>query len=416
MDQMKGALFCVLAAASPAIASGIDLHGFAQVNYAARTTGAKLSSDSGDFLLGDERLQLSLTGSAPSGTGSFFAKTDFFHDAVDGTGDIEIREAYLDLSGERLEARLGRQIVTWGVGDLLFINDVFPKDWAAFFSGRPLEYLKSGSDALKFNLYRSDLAMELIAIPFFEPDRLPGVDRFFLFDPFSGVTQRTTSEPRGDVENVELAAKLSRPVGALDASLYAYRGFYRSPAAVPDSMTSPAAVTLRFPRLNVYGASIQGSGFGGVVALEGGYYDSREDLAGRDPLVPNSQARYLLGYQRQLGKDFSGGVQYYGEYMLRHKRYLAALPAGFPKQDELRQLITLRLTRMLKYQTWRLSMFAYWSPTDEDFYAIPEVRYSVSDGVWLALGANVFGGASRSTFFGQFDLNDNLYMSARYEF
>jgi hypothetical protein len=37
-------------------------------------------------------------------------------------------------------------IITWGVGDLLFINDVFPKDWESFFSGRPPEYLKLGVD------------------------------------------------------------------------------------------------------------------------------------------------------------------------------------------------------------------------------------------------------------------------------
>jgi hypothetical protein len=102
--------------------------------------------------------------------------------------------------------------------------------------------------------------------------------------------------------------------------------------------------------------------------------------------------------------------------MLRHDRYLANLPAGFPQQDELRQLIAARLTKFLKYQTWKLSLFGYWSPTDEDFYVIPEVWRSLADGVWISLGGNVFGGADQTTFFGQFDKNDNVYVNLRYEF
>jgi hypothetical protein len=47
------------------------------------------------------------------------------------------------------DVKLGRQILTWGTGDLLFINDLFPKDWESFFIGRDSEYLKGPSDALK---------------------------------------------------------------------------------------------------------------------------------------------------------------------------------------------------------------------------------------------------------------------------
>lgn len=59
-----------------------------------------------------------------------------------GEFDVDLREAYLDYTTENCDFRLGRQFVTWGVGDLLFINDVFSKDYVSFFAGRPLEYLK----------------------------------------------------------------------------------------------------------------------------------------------------------------------------------------------------------------------------------------------------------------------------------
>ncbi len=413
------ALYCLaalLAAVPGADAAEVALHGFLQAGYASRVTGERPSSASGDFLVGEERLQLALSGAVPSNPAAFSVKADFFHDGIARKAEMEVREAYLDLGEGPLSARLGRQIITWGTGDLLFINDVFPKDWTALFSGRPLEYLKLGSDALKVNALAADFDLEAVAIPYFEADRLPASDRFFVFDPLAQVTNRTVENPRADLSNAELALKVSRPLGRWDAALYAYRGFYRSPAMVPDSMTAPTRVFLRFPRRNVYGASIRGAGLGGVVSLEGGYYDSRKDHAGSDPLVPNSQALYLAGYQRQLGEDLNAGVQYYGEHMLHHDRYLAALPAGFPRNDRLRHLVAGRLTRFLKYQTWKLSLFGYYSPSDEDFYLIPEVWHSLADGVWLALGANVFGGARRTTFFGQFDRNDNVYLTARYEF
>jgi hypothetical protein len=90
----------------------VILHGFAQAGYAARITGAALPSGGGDFLVGEERLQLSLSGAIPAGVGGFSAKVDFFHDAVAGTTGLDIREAYLDVGGGKIGARVGRQIIT----------------------------------------------------------------------------------------------------------------------------------------------------------------------------------------------------------------------------------------------------------------------------------------------------------------
>ncbi|MBI4667824.1 MAG: hypothetical protein HY747_01360 [Elusimicrobia bacterium] len=420
MDQIKKfSLFVIsfLPATALLAADGLAWHGFLQTSHASRLGGTSDSKTaSGDFLFGEERLQLSLSGSAPGEPVNFQAKTDFFHDEVAGENRLEIREANLNYAAEAFEIRLGRQIVTWGTGDLLFINDVFPKDWTALFSGKPLEYLKLGAGALKGNFYAKGFTLEALAMPSFEPDRMPSSDRFVFFDPFSRITQRTTVKPKGDLENVETALRVARPISRWDTALYAYRGFYRSPVMMPDSFASPTALTISYPKLAVYGFSVQGPGAGGLLGLEGGFYDSRQDRFGSDPIVPNSHAAYLLGYQRQLGADFTAGLQYYGEQMMRYDRYKSSLPAGFPQAHELRQLLTLRLTQFFKYQTWRLSLFGYWSPTDEDFYFIPEARHTLSDGIWLALGGNIFGGAKDNTFFGQFDKNDNFYLAMRYEF
>ncbi len=60
---------------------------------------------------------------------------------------------------------LGRQILTWGTGDLVFINDLFPKDWVSFFIGRDVEYLKAPSDALKVSAFSSWANLDLVYTP-----------------------------------------------------------------------------------------------------------------------------------------------------------------------------------------------------------------------------------------------------------
>ncbi|MDP6580881.1 MAG: hypothetical protein QF681_09505, partial [Vicinamibacterales bacterium] len=132
--------------------------------------------------------------------------------------------------------------------------------------------------------------------------------------------------------------------------------------------------------------------------------------------IENSQVRVLVGYQRAFGSDLTIGGQYSAERMLDHGAYRATLPAGFPARDRTRHSLTARITRTFNYQTSQVSLFAWVSPNDEDFYLNPEIRYSVSDEAWIALGVNLFGGSEPHTFFGQFDRDDNLYATVRYTF
>ncbi len=412
--KYRAAISLIFLLVTPAPAEEIALHGFVQGNYAGRVTGeVPPGPGGGDFVLGDERFQLKLA--ASSKEAGFFLKTDFFQDAITRATDQEVREARIDYGSGAMDLRLGRQIITWGVGDLLFINDIFPKDYAAFFSGRPLEYLKIGSDAAKMDLFSDLVSAELVVTPFFQPDRLPATPRFFVVDPFPGLP-RTIQEPEAKFRNTELALRLYRDILGFDTAVYAYRGFWRTPAMRPDNPLSPTQVTLFYPRLAVYGASTQGNAFGGVTSLEAGYYDSLDDRSGNDPAIPNSMIKYLAGYQRQIWNEFTAGVQYYGEYLLNYDAYRDTLPPGFSAQDRLRQVLTVRFTQLLRYQTLRLSLFAFYSPTDKDCYFIPEVRYSFTDTLWGAMGANIFGGEKETTPFGQMDKNDNVYVTVRYEF
>ncbi|HAZ10613.1 MAG TPA: hypothetical protein DCY56_05870 [Candidatus Omnitrophica bacterium] len=398
-------------------AEDLVVHGFLQTNYSARIAddnpqGAK----QGNLIMGEERFQLKSSFYPQKSKIGFFVKSDFYHDLVEEDFNVDFREGYIDFSDDKFGIRLGKQIFTWGVGDLLFINDVFPKDWEAFYSGRPLEYLKQGVGAGKFNLYTDFASAEFIVIPYFTPDNMPSTGRFFFFDPYPNIMNREVEKPKTTFENTEYALRIYRSLGGADITAYAYKGFYRAPAMRADNFTSPAAISHFYAELGVYGASLQESALGGVVNAEYGYYDSMDDRNGKNPGIKNSQSKFLIGYQKAFPADFTVGLQYYGELMHQYSQYEDNLPSAFAREDRLHQYITLRLTKLLKYQTLKISLFSFYSPDDKDFLIMPEISYNFTDNLQAMLGANIFGGIDNNTALGQHNKNDNIYVTLRYNF
>ncbi len=398
----------------PAFASDFSFHGFVESAGGIRVVGNP--SQSKDATLGEGRLQLELSYDGPRGS-RLFLKADAIGDGVEEKGKVDLREAYLDLSPfTTLDVRLGRQIITWGTGDLIFINDLFPKDFVSFYIGRSQEYLKAPSDGVKLSLFPGPFSMDLAVLPHFTPSEVPTGKRLSTFDPFtSRITIRgrklSTREPATNWENTELALRLYRTFGSYEAALYGFRGFFKEPVG-----TDSARERLFFPELSAYGASLRGPLLEGIGSFEFGYYDSREDRSGRNSAIENSSFRYLLGYEQELWTDFTVRAQYFLDQMLDFSAYRASLPAGAPKRDELRHLLFLRLTQLLRYQTVELSLVAFYSPSDEDGYLNPQASYKITDSWSIALGANFFWGRRDSTSFGPLDNNDNLYFRLRYSF
>ena len=420
MDKVIPVILICLLFSTSVIAEELSINGFIQTNYSVRIAddnpqGAK----QGNLILGEERVQLKSSFYPQKSKIGVFVKSDFYHDWVEENWNFDFREGYLDLVEDKFGLRVGRQIFTWGIGDLLFINDVFPKDWEAFYSGRPLEYLKIGVDSLKLDIYSDIVSAEAIVIPFFEPNDLPSVGRFHFFDPYPNIQSRELEKPDSAFEkfgNMEYALRLYRNIGNIDVSVYLYKGFFRSPGMEADNFNSPFTISHFYPGLAVYGLSAQKSALGGVVSAEFGYYDSLDDRNGKDPGIDNPQSRFLIGYQKAFPNDFTVGVQYYGELMHQYSQYEDNLPSAFAKRKELHQYITLRLTKLLKYQTLKASLFTFYSPDEEDFLIIPEVSYNFTDNLLSVIGMNIFTGDKNNTTFGQHKKDSNIYVTVRYSF
>ena len=166
-------------------------HGFVEQAYAGRISQDRLTKHQ-DYNLLEQRVQLktryAIQGENLLSHWNSVAtyKGDFLLDEYfDTTGSYEVRELNLVFSPTRIiDIKAGRQVLTWGTGDYLFINDLFPKDYISFYIGRDDEYLKKPSDALRISLYPKTVNIDFVFIPYFTSNTMPEGDRLSFFDSF----------------------------------------------------------------------------------------------------------------------------------------------------------------------------------------------------------------------------------------
>lgn len=411
---LAGLAVTILAGAA---AAEVTIDGFLQGLYGGRLDNTNPTAT--EFTASESRLQLRLEQVGEKN--EVFGRLDFTYDAADSAAlDVELREAYLKTRlGNNFDLKIGRQVLTWGTGDLIFINDVFAKDYRSFFVGRDDQYLKAPQNALRAEYYGPIGSLSLVWTPRFEPNRLPDGRTLSYYNPFVGriVGQGYESAvplPPAQFKNSEIAARYNREMGGFNTALYVYHGFYKNPMGAIMTAGGPMPI---YPRLNVYGASLRGQVLGGIVWLEGGYFDSRQDQCGADALLPNSSATAMLGFERQVAANLTVNGQWQAEAMMDYDRYTAGQESmGGYVRDEVSHLLTTRITQLLHSELVSLSAFVFYSPTDEDVYARLNASYKYTDQVTFAVGANVFDGQSPATNFGQFQKDDNVYVKVTYNY
>jgi len=404
---------------------GITLNAAEYNGYLESRFGVRLHDNtySDQMTMSELRLQLKMQEETDDFT--FTLVSDFIAQSLNntqsidlrnGTGPIDLRQANIEVSPfEWIDMKMGRQIVTWGTGDLLFINDLFPKDWNAFIKGMNTEYLKAPTDSIKASLFFDELSLDIVYTPLFMPDRYVNGEDISFYDrstsSFYGQDNvLQTDTPNKYFTDDEIALRLYRSIQSYEVALYYYNGFWKSPSGF--SATSGEAL---FDTLSVYGASIRGVLASGIASAEIGYYDS-ENAAATDPLKRNSEFRWLVGYEQEIASELTASVQYYEEIKNDYQDYKNALPSGSIIDDKTRQVVTLRLTKYFLKQDLKLSYFQFYSPSDNDIYTRLGVVYKFNDDLKSEFGVNIFDGDKAYTFYSQFEENSNAYVALKYTY
>ena len=392
--------------------SGPDVSGFIEAAY------GELSSDNvteKNQSLEEVRGRLNLSKFFGKVFGSF--KGDLISDGVSSETQVDIREPYLSFSpASSIDMRIGRQILTWGTGDLVFLNDLFPKDWQSMFAGRDMEYLKAAADSLRLTYYHDSINADFAWTPTFTPDNTITGERFSYYSPFSdnivaAPPQSRSETPSPSLSNSELSLRLYKNINSLEYAFYGYRGFFKQPLGFNPQVAKPD-----YPRMNSLGASLRGPLRQGIAHLEVSYYDSVDDRSGDDPLIANSQLRFLAGYEQELLPRFTVGLQYYLEWLAKHDRLLDNSLNPDAEPEEQRHTLTLRLGYRALQDKLNMSLFSFYSPSDKDSFLLPKINYRWNDNFSGELGANIFSGSDQHTFLGQLQKNDNVYLRLRYNF
>ena len=394
--------------------SGLSIHGFVE-----GAAGYRLQSNSAideDWTLGEGRLQLE--GIVEGEAATWRIKLEGIGDGVGGAPEIDLREARVSFPvGSRTDISIGRQILTWGTGDLVFLNDLFPKDWVSFLIGRDDEYLKSTSDAVRVSWFGDRINVDSVITPRFNADNYLTGERLSYFDParnqVAGAPPRLWGErPSTSVSNAELALRLYGLAGASEWALYGYRGFFGQPTAF-----NPASGNNTFARLNALGASLRGPVAGGLYNVETVWYDSADNRSGDDPFRPNSELRFLAGFEREMATNFTLGAQYYLEWLQDYDELAANWPFDPAVQpDRRRHTVTLRLSWRLMRDNLIISAMNFYSPSARDYFLRPGVQYRFDDRLQLNAGIHLFGGRDEHSFYGQFEENSSAWTRLRYSF
>lgn len=371
---------------------------------------------SGEFVVAEERLGFDIKAWSRSVEASVQVKGDLYYDNIFRSFGFYLREGYIDYSYGPLDVRLGRQMATWGLSEFVSVNDVFPKDWQSYLLGRPIDYFKIGIDALRLNYSSQLLSVEWMLMPVFTPDVFPSSDRFIFVDPFAAHPQRVARLPQHSSEQMEMAVRMYTKLWIFDLSTHLYRGFWRTPSYQLDG----AKLLEFYPPLYVAGLHLQAGILASVLSFEAGYYYSPDDPHGDIYEVPNSQVRGLVSLQSGLWSNATLTLQYYGEYMTEHQAYQDSVLLGLQnyEQPALRHAGTVRFEQLLFNQNLKLSLVAYYSYVDSDFFVQTQLSYNVSDRLSVVGGFTIIDGRADKPWgtAGQFRENDNAFVSIRHFF
>jgi hypothetical protein len=351
----------------------------------------------------------------------------------------ELRELYLDITSEKADIRLGKQVVVWGVLEGIRITDeINPLDFRELILPDLLDY-RIPLWTAKMDIYHGDDSYELLWIPdikFHKP--APPGSEWELLQDVPG-TERPNSFT---LPNSEYAIKYSTNILDTEVSFSYFYTWDDFPVVFRSAAINSALDPIFFPtytRINIYGATAVKQLGAGILKGElayvpdkyfglqndtdrdgDGYLDSQGELQ-------RKHIRWGLGYDFSLaGADFSPAISQW--IILHHDSKLI--------QDKFDTSLTLFVRKPIPEQAMVLQLLAIGLVNLNELYLKPKVIFSVTDHFQIGTGFDIFtgkrsklgtsGGANAITstealeqsaqFFGNFNDNDRLFLEFKYTF
>mgnify|MGYP001465502605 FL=1 len=360
--------------------------------------------------------------------GGYFS-IDIRNDGTSGEYDFEtsFREAYVDLFFSNVEFRLGKQQVVWGKADGVFINDIVcPLDMSMFLL-QDFDNIRMGLPMAKANLYLGNWMLEGLWIPKFEPWQFAeaGSDWEFtlsvppdtVWDLIPNVIHLNDEElPENSLENSEFGLKLSTFLLGADISLLYLDGYADHPSIqVVDTTITGSPIPTQidtylsptYYRSPMYGLNFSRPVFTTVIRGELGYFANRRFSNVNMQTVTSD---YFSG---MMGLDFTGPLGSSISFQAIH-RQIMDYKSGMV-DDETEQMATATISGSFLRETVIASVLGLADVNEDAGLGRLDISYAWSDALRISLGGFLLWG-NEDTLFGQFDVNDNIYLKIKYSF
>ena len=394
----------IAAASTPACA---DLTGFVQLRQVQRVRSPQLCCQlSGRKTMAQEALGELLYERRLGDQLSATARVEAYYDNALSRGNGAIREGFVDWAPtSSIGVKLGRQVLTWGVSDYLYVNDVFPKNYDAFFTGAGFDRMKEPVDAAKLVVHEKAADFEAV-VSRRKADKQPHAERFTAMSMTKGALAAEHPDDQADI-----ATKVSAHIQGWDVAAYA------ASFASREARFSIDATGLRsdLPRTRHLGFSITGNAAGGLTWLEGAV--RRTEAKGVSVVSRHfldSAVKFIGGYSRELSADVSISTQLQLEASTSRDRYTQSLAPGVRPLRSVSSTLHLRVQGRWLNQTLTLGAQVF-AGDEGDTHLNPFGSWSPADGWTVEGGANLFNGKP-DTRYGAFKDDSNVYVLARFSF
>lgn len=316
----------------------------------------------------------------------------------DNSLDTGLREAYLDIYLDQADFRIGLQQVTWGKSDGVFITDVVsPKNLQEFLLP-DFEEIRIGVNALKTDYYMRNSTIELIWVPTFTANIMPGADSIWNVNNLDFSDSEDSVEIQ--LENSEFFGRYSLMTSFVDIELMGAYMWDDEP-----TITSMAPFELEHNRLVMGGGSFSSVIGGFIFRGEGAFYSGKHYQALPSDPIEKNYVHYLIGLDyKRSGWNFS--TQYIQEIILDYDDQIL--------RDQFYNTLTFLVNKDFLRETLRLELFTYVELNDLNALMRPKIIYDISDGLSLLLGANIFLGEEGT--FGQFHDNNMIYTKLKFSY
>ena len=314
---------------------------------------------------------------------------------------FELNEAYFDAYLEKVDLRVGRQVINWGTADGINpTNEINPKDYTTL---SEFELKGTPVPAIMAAYYGpSGAGITGVVVLDYVPAEIPPMvmDRFGAMDlvPLGG--------PKGDGDQLEFALRAEMPIQGWPVYATYFNGWDDLPALWLELELDPGTgspvpkgVRARHRRLQSAGLATAMDYRGAALWLEGAYKMPGELKKPEDPLVVaiTSDEPY---WQLIAGADYSFDSGLYASGQVLYNQGGSILSPYHNPSEEKPEAQTYVLLRGQYSPKDRhdLELVGLINATDEGALVIPQYTYELADATKLSLRGVVATGDKKSEF------------------